>query len=191
MMKKFNRGLLVITALLLVITISLSTYAIYKSSATGDATASVATWAVTVNNDNIVTSNSLTFDSNSITWAANEHVAAGKIAPGKTGTITFEIDASSSEVSVDYEITIGTIKVGNTAIDNNAITATVAGADATGTILYDATDSDNMKKTVTLNIVWTATDDDTEGGQNEKDMALAGEDIKIPVTIVAKQHVGA
>lgn len=187
MMKKFNSGLLIIAALLLVVTISLSTYAIYKSSATGDATASVARWAVKVNDDDIVTTDTLTFDGDSITWNANAHVAADKIAPGKTGTITFEIDASESEVSVDYEITIGSIKVGNNVVDNDAITASVDDGDETGTIAYSETAS-NMVKTVTLNIEWTATDSES---QNTKDMALAGQDIKIPVTIVAKQHVGA
>lgn len=187
MMKKLNRGLLIIAALLLVVTISLSTYAIYKSSATGDATASVARWAVTVNDDNIVSTSTLTFDGDSIVWTANEHVAAGKIAPGQTGTITFEIDASASEVSVDYEITIGSIIVDDVVVDNDAISASIAGGATSGTIEYDET-SANMIETVTLNIAWAATDSDT---QNAKDMALAGKDIKIPVTIVAKQHVGA
>lgn len=186
-MKNTNRVLIVIAALLLVATVGLSSYAIYKSSATGTATASVARWAVKINNDNIVTTDTLTFTNNSIVWAANAHVAAGKIAPGKTGTITFEIDASQSEVSVDYEITVGPIKVGNTVVTNNAITASVAGSDASGTIAYSTT-ANNMKKTVTLNIAWTATDSES---QNEADMALAGQDIEIPVTIVAKQHVGA
>lgn len=187
MMKNVNRGLLVIAALLLVATIGLSSYAIYKSSATGEAEASVANWAVKVNTDDIVTADTLTFNGNSIEWAANAHVAPGKIAPGKTGTITFVIDASQSEVSVDYELTIGDIKVGDTVISNDAITASIGGGNATGTINYSDVAND-MKKTVTLDIVWTATDSDT---QNAKDMALAGEDIKIPVTIVAKQHIGA
>lgn len=186
-MKNTNRVLIVIAALLLVATIGLSSYAIYKSSATGTATASVARWAVKVNNDDVVTTDTLTFDGNSITWNANAHVAAGKIAPGKTGTITFEIDASQSEVSVDYEITIGDIKVGNTVVTNNAITASIAGGAANGTIAYSTT-SGEMIKTITLDIAWTATDSTT---QNSADMALAGQDISIPVTIVAKQHVGA
>ena len=187
MLKKSNKGLLVIIALLLVATIGLSSFAIYKSSATGNATASVANWAVTVNSDNIVEASTLTFDSNSITWNSNAHVAEGKIAPGQTGTISFVIDASASEVSVDYELTIGDIKVGDETITNDKITATIDGGDATGTIAYSTT-ANAMKKTVTLNIVWDAVDTDA---QNAKDMTLAGQDIQIPVTIVAKQHVGA
>ncbi len=186
-MKRSNRGLLVIIALLLVVTVGLSSYAIYKSSATGDATASVANWAVTVNSDDIVTTDTLTFDGNAITWNANAHVAEGKIAPGQTGTISFVIDASASEVSVDYELTIGDIKYNGSTVDNDAITASISDGDATGTIAY-STVANDMKKTVTLNIVWAATD---SAEQNAKDMELAGKDIEIPVTIVAKQHVGA
>ena len=185
MMKKFNSGLLIVAALLLVVTIGLSSYAIYKTTAEGDATASVARWSVKVNDDDIVATETLTFDGDAITWNANAHVAADKIAPGKTGTITFEIDASQSEVSVDYEITIGSIKVGNDVIDNDAITAEVAGGDENGTIVYSTTPSE-MVKTVTLNIEWDAID---SADQNTKDMTLAGQSITIPVTIVAKQHV--
>ena len=45
-----------------------------------------------------------------------------------------------------------------------------------------------MKKTITLNVVWTATDEAT---QNTTDLSMDGIDITIPVTVTAQQHIGA
>jgi hypothetical protein len=178
-MKKKNLGLMIIAALLIVVTISVSTFAIYKSSATGTTSVEVAKWGVKVNSEDIVTTDTITFNTDDIIWEENTDVKDGKVAPGSVGKIEFEIDASESEVSVDYVVELDTDN-----IDNENIT--ISTDEEEGTISYSDTAS-NMKKTVTIDIVWDAEDTDAA---NEKDLAMAGKTIEIPVKVTATQHVG-
>ncbi len=187
---KGNKKLLVIAALLLLIAVSYSTYAIYKSSATGTGSIGAAAWVVKVQSGsqseaNIVATNTFTLDT--IAWDTTDRVGQnGKIAPGDHGTVTIKIDADGSEVAVDYVVSIDT-----TALNNPNFTVTADTSNSapglTGTIPYSATAGD-MERTITLNVVWTAVDDATAGGANEKDIALQGTSLSIPVTVTATQN---
>lgn len=181
---KGNKKILTIAILLLLVAVSFGTYAVYKSSASGSTTVSVASWGVEVNDVDIVSNN--TFTGVDIAWGSNTYVKSGKIAPGSVGTITIEIDASGSEVAVDYAVTLGQIKYNDTAISNDAIVvrkASSSTAELSDTILYSSTASE-MVKTITLEIVWNATDDSE---QNPLDMDLSGKNLTIPVTVTATQ----
>lgn len=177
-MQKSNKGLLVIAILLLVMTISISSLAAYKSSAKGTSGAKVAKWSVKVNDNDIVTTDSFTFGEEDITWDENENIKEGKIAPGASGKIEFEIDATESEVPVDY-----VIEVDEEAIGNDNISVEVS--EKEGTIDYSKTSSE-MKKTVTIEIIWDALNVDAT---NNKDLEIAGETIEIPVKVTATQKV--
>ena len=180
---KGNKKILVVAALLLLIAASFTTYAIYKSSATGNATISTAAWVVEVNDTDIVANNTFTVDS--INWGSSTIGKNGKIAPGDKGTVDIEIDASGSEVDVYYEITFGDLKNGNSTITNSKLKATAAsGSTLTGTIPYGST----MTETVTLDVVWEAVDDATEGGQNDIDIATAAKSLTLPVTVTVRQN---
>ena len=173
---KGNKKLLVIAVLVLLITISFTTYAIYKSSATGTDSVKAAAWVVKVNNTDIVAND--TFTANDITWANTRIGKNDTIAPGDHGTVNVVIDATGSEVDVDYAISIDT-----TALNNPNFTVTAAtGSALTGTIPYSAS---SMSKTVTLNVVWNGVDNDTA---NSSDIALQGQDISIPVVVTATQN---
>ena len=180
-----NKKFLVVALLLLFVGVGFMTYALFTSTATGTATANVAAWSVKVNTDDIVTMDTFTFNAADIVWNSNQYVATGKIAPGSTGTISFDIDATGSEVAVDYTVTVGTIKVGNSSINNDKIS--VSPIESTGTIEY-STQSNAMKRRITLNITWTAQDN---AEVNSKDMTLAGQTINIPVTVVVTQKVNS
>ena len=177
---KGNKKILLVAVLLLLLAVSYSTYAIYKSSATGSGSVNAAAWVVEVNNADIVANN--TFTLGNITWATPRYGQNNTIAPGDTGTVDVVIDASGSEVGVSYAITIDT-----TALDNSNFTVTAhnpSTAPLSGTIAY----GQSMTKTVTLDITWTGVDDATAGGANEKDIALAGDALSIPVTVVVTQN---
>ena len=177
---KGNKKILLVAVLLLLLAVSYSTYAIYKSSATGTGSVNAAKWIVKVNTGDIVANN--TFTLGNITWATPRYGQNNTIAPGDTGTVDVVIDASGSEVGVNYAITIDTV-----ALDNPNFTVTAhdaVNAPLTGTIAYGA----SMTKTVTLDITWTGVDDATTGGANEKDIALQGQPLSIPVTVVVTQN---
>jgi hypothetical protein len=178
---KGNKKLLALAVLLMLITVSFTTYAIYKSSATGEATVGTAAWVIKVNGSDIVTTDTFTFGASDITWNPHVSQVSGKIAPGDTGTITFEIDATGSEVNVAYDVEVGDIKIGNNVIDNDEIDVVLDPND-TGTLAYAAS---NMKKNVTLNVVWNAVDSTT---QNPLDVDIAAETLTIPVTVTVRQN---
>lgn len=187
-MKKGNKKLLVVAVLLLLVCVGIGTYAIYRSSATGEATVATATWAVKVNNTNIVQSDTFTFTESNINWTTNTSAVEGKIAPGSSGTITLEIDATGSEVNVDYTAAVGTIQVAGVDNANNAFTVTPhATADETGTIPYSTT-TNAMKKTLTFDVTWTG-DDDDNASKDASDIGMSGKNITIPITVTAKQHL--
>ena len=178
---KGNKKILIVAVLLLLIAVSYSTYAIYKSSASASDEISTAAWVVEVNTDDIVANN--TFSLGNITWGSTRYGQNGTIAPGDTGTVTILIDASGSEVGVHYDVAIDPTALA--ALDNSNFTvAAHSGSSLSGNIAYGA----SMQATVTLDITWTGVDDDTAGGANEKDVALQGQDITLPVTVTVTQN---
>ena len=187
---KGNKKILVVAILLLLIAVSYSTYAIYKSSATGTGTVDAAAWVVKVQSGsqseaNIVSSNTFTLDD--ITWDTTDRVGkAGTIAPGDHGTVSIKIDADDSQVDVDYVVSIDTTALNN---PNFTVTADVVENDTThapltGTIDYSAT-AGAMERTIVLNVVWTGVD---SSSANSADIALQGTTLSIPVTVTATQN---
>ena len=187
---KGEKKILIIAALLLLISASFTTYAIYKSSAAGNATISTAAWVVTVGDGttqtDIVANN--TFNVNSINWGNSTIGKNGKIAPGDSGTVDIVIDATGSEVDVSYAITFGNLTDGTTAVTNSKLKAVAAtGSALTGTIPYSSA-ANGMRRTVTLDVTWEAQDDDTAGGQNDIDIATAAKSLQLPVTVTVTQN---
>ena len=190
---KGNKKLLIVAVLLLLVAVSYTTYAIYKSSLTANATVTAAIWSVDFKDANETTlTQNITFNT---TECATTHVAPGKIAPGATCTKTIVLDATGTEVDVTYSATTGTVtaeKPAGTSVattNANAFTATLT--PATGTIAYNAAE---QKATLTLTVAWAGTDDSTADPAdviNNADTALNGATITVPVTLTAKQVVGA
>lgn len=192
---KNKKSLLAIIVLLVVVGACVSTYAIYKSSASGTATATAAAWVVNVNNTNIVTNDTYTFSASDIVWDnSTSNAATGTIAPGSTGTITILIDADGTQVPVDYTVALGQVTYGsstpytNVSSDTGFTIGVKSGSPAlTGTIAYSAT-SGEMEKTIQLEVTWTGTD---STDKNAADVNLAAQNLQIPVTVTAAQHIGA
>ncbi len=174
---KGNKKVLVAIVLLLLISVTFTTLAIYRSTATATGTINAAKWVVKVDGQNIETA-TLTFDYSDITWTTH----TGKnntIAPGDTGVIVIPVDATGSEVDVKFEATLGdtTLPAG--------MTATLAD-DSTTEIAYGDTMTGNIK----INVTWTGTIDDA-AGKDTTDKTAAGSSLSIPVTIVARQKLAS
>ena len=178
---KGNKKLLIVAILLLLVAVSYTTYAIYRESKTANGTVQAAAWSVKVkksseNGDGTAMSSAnLTFTSADITWAENPG-KNGKIAPGARGSISFDVDATGSEVDVILTAALGTV----TGLPNGF---TVELDETTQDIEYNATE---MKGTVTLNITWTGTLEDTTA-KDGTDLAVKGTEFTIPVTLTARQ----
>lgn len=174
---KGNKKILVIAALLLLISVSFTTYAIYRTSFSGTGTVKAAAWSVKLKKGATEVQN-LNFDYSDITWTTLTGYN-NTIAPGSQGTITFTVDASGSEVDV---------LVGATVDQTNLPTGfTVTNVSDPATISY-ASGEGNMTATVTLTVAWAGTDEDTTE-KDESDLAKKGQNITIPVTVTAKQSL--
>ena len=186
---KGNKKILVIAVLLLLIAVSYTTYAIYKTSAAGNTKVTAAKWEVKFKNGETELTNNyeITLSGSDCN---NTNVAPGKIAPGATCTKTIILDASQAEVGVSYTATAGAVtatKNDSPVATTNANAFTASLTPNNGTIAYDASE-----KTVelTLTVAWAGTDDseaDPADTINNADTGLSGATITVPVTLVAKQ----
>ena len=100
---KNNTKPIVILLVLTLITatiFSMYAYSKYKTTLTGNGTATVAKWSFKVNGQ------TQTIPDIDLTQTMDTHnnVAEGKIAPGTSGHFDLELDATGSEVSIDYNV---------------------------------------------------------------------------------------
>ena len=175
---KGNKKILVAIALLLLLSVCFTTYAIYRSSNSASGTVSAAGWSVKVGSDNL---ESATIDLTPATADWTIHNGKnGKIAPGDSFTKTITIDATGSEVDV-----LVSAELSSTAPSGFDVTLSVPNS---GVIEYNAT---SMTADVTVTVTWNGalTDNDSK---DTADKTLAGTNISIPVTLTARQNaVGA
>lgn len=152
-MNKRIKTALILIAVILIAALAISlAYSRYFSEVTGTGEAVVAKWKFEVNGqadtiDTIVLGNTL---------SENSKVAEGKIAPGTSGNFKIELDATGTEVALDYTIEF---KDATGAIPTNLKFYTTKNEDGTyanemtdiltGTM--GVTDSD---KTKTVDIYW-------------------------------------
>jgi len=102
--RKFRLLLACISLLILVDQIQ-ATYAKYISSADANSNFTIARWAFTVNNQDVVSNNNFT---NTIVpvFDANANIGNGVIAPTSTGYFDITIDSSNVGVAFDETITL-------------------------------------------------------------------------------------
>jgi len=172
---KGNKKILVAIVLMLLISVTFTTLAIYRSSATATGTIKAAAWSVKVGTTSMESAE-LTFGYDDITWTK----ITGKndtIAPGSEGTIKYTVDATGSEVDV-----LLTAELGDVTGLPNGMTATMDAESAT--LTYGGT----MSKEFTITIKWEGTvgDSTTKDGT---DKAAQGSTLTIPVTLTARQKL--
>ena len=185
---KGNKKLLVIAVLLLLISVSFTTYAIYRQSTTAQGTIKAANWVVQVGKALTATS---PIDSAEITFTGADLDCSGStrygknntVAPGDTCTIQFTVDATGSEVDAVIE---AEIEAGATLPDGFTAEVT-SGTDGVVNLPYATSD---MKETVTITVTWEGTLGDSSA-KDGTDLAAAGTDLSIPVKITVRQDAAA
>lgn len=179
------------------------TYSRYITTATGNSSATVAAWLITINNDDDVTTTN-TFTSNDFTWTNNNaagNVAADHIAPGVSGVSSIVLDASNAQVDVEYSITIDTSDLVDTFYNCEQLSVTIgSGQDA---VEVDFTDNSgdpityegniwltaaNRSVSIPITIAWA-----NENQYNESDTYIGANisSIDIPVSVTVSQVVSS
>lgn len=97
--------LIAIIALFACVTQVRQTYAKYTESKNGDIDFNVANWKIKINNHDINDNAEMSSLINPI-YESNSNVTNGVIAPGSQGYFTISIDATNTQVSLQYEISI-------------------------------------------------------------------------------------
>ena len=103
--KVIKRSLLIILIVLVCTFLIQVTYAKYKKYAQGLVDSDVAKWNIKVNDESISNKTILT---NTITpeFAGDTYTKAGVLAPGTDGYFEIDIDATDSDVSFTYDLSV-------------------------------------------------------------------------------------
>ena len=163
-MNKKKTALLVICVLLAIILsfIGGKTFSKYVSEVKGTGTAEIANWVFKVNGKEDVVQNV-----NLLSTYNNETLINNKVAPGTSGSFNIVVDATGTEVGVDYRIQFlnESEKPQNlifTYDDQQYTTIQKKKKDLSGTI--NAND-ENKTRTITINWEWQY-----ETGENENEI---------------------
>lgn len=131
-----------------------ASYSLYKSSPRGKTSGAIANWSFSVNGSK---------DTFSIDLATNaSNTTNGKLAPGSYGSFDIRLDASSTDMDVDYKITFSELKGKpanlNFYLDEEYLNEIdLSDAQIDGVIKF----GDNMIKVVTVYWKWDYNGNDT------------------------------
>lgn len=160
------------------------TYAKYVSSASGNATMSIARWNILVNDTDIKNNSNFT---NTITpvFEGNENIANNVIAPTSTGYFDIVLDGANADVSFNYTINLEVDETSD--VSDLVIEKYTIGSDPTE-YTYDGTISNNIiltdiNKTISYRFYVTWNDSETSSMDNVGDTLAAGGKAKIAVSI--------
>lgn len=174
--------LLVLVALVSVIG---NTYAKYRTTTTGTASASIARWNIKVNNNTIKNNTTLT-ENIKVTFPGNEYMAPNVVAPTAEGYFDIIIDASEVDVSFDYTIQITEnaslkdLKVSGYSNGINGTRQPVNGA-ITNTIAYNAT---NKTQTIRVYLTWIDSDpNQTMDNKEDTQVTIDLENVALDVSL--------
>lgn len=164
-MKK-NKKVLIIALVLLAITLSFiggRTFSKYIAEVNGSGTADIANWVFKVNGQEDSVQNV-----NLLSTYNNETLVNNKVAPGTSGSFNIVIDATGSEVGVDYNVTFlnESEKPQNLVFvydDTKYSTIQDLEQDLSGTINAN---EENKTRTITIDWEWQY-----ETGNNENEIA--------------------
>ncbi len=171
-----QKNLIILIILLFIV--SISTYAIYRVRGNVGVNLSTAKWNVKVKDKELKTAGTvdLNFTKDDIVWEPNPKVKAGTVAPGSKGTITFNVDATGTEVST-YVI----VDVSSTSYNENFIIKEDNG------YTFISVNDPNKVKPITINIEWLKKDDYDSNWDDREDI---NKTLSINVKVMVKQSLG-
>ena len=174
------------------------TFAKYVTEVEAAATATIAKWSITVQDQDVVVDNStVEFELDATVTeydgSTEEDVAAGLLAPGTAGSFSFTI-ANTSEVTAAYTITFeegfNTLPNGVTE-ETFPVEYSVTGTDGWTTVLEDLeVSSDNLamdaEDTVVIYWRWAFLDTD-EANAIDTALGTAATEVTITASIIVEQ----
>lgn len=198
MNKRIFKKILIIAILFMVLFMAyriISIYAIFYSEGQGNVTQNNATWTIYLNQTNVTSKNSNTFEVDTFELEENSRVSTGKIAPGTKGSFYIELDPKNTNVSIRYDIELDKTQISNDSIEiisieeieeENTLTKT-AESTYTGIMPLQEIQQGKINK-IKVKVEWKNLEEN-----NKKDTLIGTENseiLKIPVNVKVTQYLG-
>lgn len=198
MNKRIFKKILIIAILFMVLFMAyriISIYAIFYSEGQGNVTQNNATWTIYLNQTNVTSKNSNTFEVDTFELEENSRVSTGKIAPGTKGSFYIELDPKNTNVSIRYDIELDKTQISNDSIEiisieeikeENTLTKT-AESTYTGIMPLQEIQQGKINK-IKVKVEWKNLEEN-----NRKDTLIGtgnSEILKIPVNVKVTQYLG-
>ena len=101
--------LIIIIILAIVSLLVVDTYALFETNASSENDFDVGQWSILLNDYDVALTSTITLSD--FQYSANQHTAPGYLAPGRSAYFDIEIDASGTEVSVTYTLSIDSSQI--------------------------------------------------------------------------------
>lgn len=168
-----------------------NTYGLFESNINMDVDSKLATWNILINDTNIGKSETFTIDN--FNSEEDSTVASGKIAPGTSGYFNININPSTTQVSIRYDLTFDFSKLDNlftiTKVEEkNGYNLIKTGPNTYSNVITLNEIKENKTNNIRVHIKWNNNeennDKDTEIGLTENNT------LNIPVSITVLQYSG-
>lgn len=168
-----------------------NTYGLFESNINMNADSKLATWNILINDTNI--GKSETFNIDNFISEEDRTVASGKIAPGTSGYFNININPSTTQVSIRYDLTFDFSKLDNlftiTKVEEkNGYNLIKTGPNTYSNVITLNEIKENKTNNIRVHIKWNNNeennDKDTEIGLTENNT------LNIPVSITVLQYSG-
>ncbi len=190
--KTRNKPVIILLALLLItaIVFSMYAYAKYKTTLTGNGTATVAKWSFKVNGQ----TQTIPDIDLATTMKKVNNVAENKLAPGTEGSFDLNLDATGSEVAIDYNIKlVVTEKPTNLRFyTDSSYTKEIASTDGVMNV-SGVMSLEEIKTIQTKTIYWkwpyqTGDTDDVKKANDKIDTADSKKSVTMTITVTGTQR---
>ena len=190
--KTRNKPIIILIALLLITAIAFSMYAYakYKTTLTGNGTAQVAKWSFKVNGQ----TQTIPDIDLATTMKKVNNVAENKLAPGTEGSFDLNLDATGSEVAIDYNIKlVVTEKPTNLRFyTDSSYTKEIASTDGVMNV-SGVMSLEEIKTIQTKTIYWkwpyqTGDTDDVKKANDKIDTADSKKSVTMTITVTGTQR---
>lgn len=168
-----------------------NTYGLFESNINMDVDSKLATWNILINDTNIGKSETFTID-NFISEEDNT-VASGKIAPGTSGYFNINIDPSTTQVSIRYDLTFDFSILDNlftiTKVEEkNGYNLIKTGPNTYSNVITLNEIKENKTNNIRVHIKW---DNNEENNDKDTEIGLTENNtLNIPVSITVLQYSG-
>ena len=191
-MKKYSMVLAPFFFLVIILVVTVASYALFESQRTNTSEIEIAKWEIKVNDD-LLSGNESTFTVDNFTWETSPYVKEGKAAPGLSGYFDIVIDPNDADTSIMYDVAFDFSNLDSDQfaitsieeVDNKAIVRT--GQYKYSNIISLDDIQNGETNTIRVYIEWI---NDEEN--NEKDSELGkvlNNQISIPVSVNVTQYI--